>query len=281
MCPLDTDGKEGNGLNPKSIGVFDSGLGGLTAVRQLRRLMPSENIIYFGDTARVPYGNRSRETLLQYARQDLRFLRTFNLKAVVIACGTVSTNCLETLREESCWPITGVVEPAVERAAAVTRSGKIGLVATRASVASGAYERVFRRADPALEVHALACPLFVPLVEEGRYRPGDVVIETVAREYLTPLVEAGVDTLVLGCTHYPLLSEVIGGVMGPGVTLVDVGAEAARACRDLLAAGDALAERETGSARFYTSDRAVNFQRLAALFLGEEEPVEQVDIFQY
>lgn len=270
-------------MNPRSIGVFDSGLGGLTAVRQLRRLMPSENIIYFGDTARVPYGNRSRETLLQYARQDMRFLSTFDLKAVVIACGTVSTNCLEALREENGVPVTGVVEPAVERAAAVTRTGKIGLVATRASVTSGAYERAFHRADPALEVHALACPLFVPLVEEGRCRPGDVVIETVAREYLTPLKEARVDTLVLGCTHYPLLSEVIGGVMGPDVSLVDVGAEAARACRDLLAARGALADRAEGSARYYTSDRAVNFQRLASLFLGEEAggPVEQVDISQY
>ena len=268
-------------MNPQSIGVFDSGLGGLTAVRQLRRLMPSENIIYFGDTARVPYGNRSRETLLQYARQDMRFLNTFDLKAVVIACGTVSTNCLEELRSENPVPVIGVVEPAVERAAALTKSGRVGLVATRASVTSGAYERAFHRLDPALEIFPLACPLFVPLVEEGRCRPGDVVIETVAGEYLSALRDAGVDTLVLGCTHYPLLSEVIGGVMGPDVTLVDVGAEAARACRDLLAARDALADRRGGSARFYTSDRAVNFQRLAALFLGEEGPVEQVDISRY
>ena len=261
-------------MDSRSIGVFDSGLGGLTAVRQLRQLMPSENIIYFGDTARVPYGNRSKETLLRYARQDLRFLSSFDLKAVVIACGTVSTNCLEELRAGSTVPVTGVVEPAVERAAALTRSGKIGLAATRASVASGAYERAFRRLDPALEVHALACPLFVPLVEEGRCRPGDTVIETVAEEYLAPLREAGVDTLVLGCTHYPLLSEIIGSVMGP---------EAARACRYRLAVENALADRKSGSARFYTSDRAVNFQRLAALFLGEEAagPVEQVDISQY
>ena len=270
-------------MDQRAIGVFDSGLGGLTAVRQLRRLMPSENIIYFGDTARVPYGNRSRETLLHYARQDLRFLSGFQLKAVVVACGTVSTNCLEELRAGSAVPITGVVEPAVERAARLTRSRKVGLVATRASVASGAYERAFRRLDPALEVHALACPLFVPLVEEGRYRPGDTVIETVAEEYLAPLREAGVDTLVLGCTHYPLLSEVIRHVMGLRVELVDVGAEAARDCRDRLAAADALADRAEGSARFYTSDRAVDFQRLAALFLGEEAAgaVEQVDISQY
>ena len=270
-------------MNPRSIGVFDSGLGGLTAVRQLRRLMPSENIIYFGDTARVPYGNRSRETLLQYARQDMRFLSGFDLKAVVIACGTISANCLEELRRESAVPVTGVVEPAVERAAAATRSGKVGLIATRASVGSWAYERAFRRLDPALEVRALACPLFVPLVEEGRCRPGDVVIETVAREYLAPLREAGVDTLVLGCTHYPLLTEVIARTMGEGVALVDVGAESARACRDLLTARGALADREAGTSGYYTSDRAENFQRLASLFLGEDAAgeVQQIDLEQY
>ena len=270
-------------MNPRSIGVFDSGLGGLTAVRQLRRLMPSENIIYFGDTARVPYGNRSRETLLQYARQDLRFLSSFDLKAVVVACGTVSTNCLEALRSESGIPVIGVVEPAVERAAALTRSGRVGLVATRASVASGAYERAFQAAAPGLEVHSLACPLFVPLVEEGRCRPGDVVIETIAKEYLTPLKEAGIDTLVLGCTHYPLLEEVIGNVMGPEVALVDVGAEAAGACRALLAERDALAGERRGSARYYTSDQAADFQRLSSLFLGEDAGglVEHIDISQY
>ena len=270
-------------MNPRSIGVFDSGLGGLTAVRQLRRLMPSENIIYFGDTARVPYGNRSRETLLQYARQDMRFLSGFDLKAVVIACGTISANCLEELRRESAVPVTGVVEPAVERAAAATRSGKVGLIATRASVGSGAYERAFRRLDPALEVRALACPLFVPLVEEGRCRPGDVVIETVAEGYLSPLRDRGVDTLVLGCTHYPLLTEVIARTMGEGVALVDVGAESARACRDLLTARGALADREAGTSGYYTSDRAENFQRLASLFLGEDAAgeVQQIDLEQY
>jgi len=270
-------------LNQNPIGVFDSGLGGLTAVRQLRRLMPSENIIYFGDTARVPYGNRSRETLLQYARQDMRFLSRFDLKAVVIACGTISTNCLEELQCETAAPVIGVVEPAVRRAAELTRTGRVGLVATRASVSSGAYERAFHQIDSELEVHALACPLFVPLVEEGRCRPGDVVIETIAREYLTPLKEAGIDTLVLGCTHYPLLEEVIGGVMGPDVALVDVGAEAAKACRALLVEQDALAAGREGSARYYTSDRAVDFQRLSTLFLGEDAGglVERIDISQY
>jgi len=270
-------------LNQRPIGVFDSGLGGLTAVRQLRRLMPSENIIYFGDTARVPYGNRSRETLLKYARQDLAFLRSFALKAVVIACGTVSSNCLEEMQAESEIPIIGVVEPAVRRAAELSRARRVGLVATRASVGSGAYERAFHRLDPSLEVYSLACPLFVPLVEEGRCRPGDVVIETVAEEYLSSLRERGIDTLVLGCTHYPLLADVIGNAMGPGVALVDAGAESARACQALLTDRDALASRAEGAAQFYTSDRARDFQRLASLFLGGEDAsqVQQIDITRY
>lgn len=270
-------------MRQNPIGVFDSGLGGLTAARQLRRLLPGEDIIYFGDTARVPYGNRSRETLLRYARQDMRFLSQFNLKAVVVACGTVSTNCLEELRRESAVPVIGVVEPAVRRAVERTRTRRVGLVATRASVGSGAYERAFHAAAPDLEVRSLACPLFVPLVEEGRFRPGDVVIETVAREYLTPLKEAGIDTLVLGCTHYPLLAEVIQAVMGPEVALVDVGTEAALACRELLEAEGALAPGTQGSARYFTSDRAADFQRMSSLFLGEDAGglVEPIDISKY
>ena len=221
-------------LNERPIGVFDSGFGGLTAVRRLRDLMPSENIIYFGDTARVPYGNRSRDTILKYARQDTRFLRSFDLKAIVIACGTVSSNCLPQLQAENDIPIIGVVEPAVRRAAALTRNKRVGVAATRATVASGAFARALAALDGDVTVFSHPCPLFVPLVEEGRCRPEDPVIRLVAEEYLLPLRERGVDTLVLGCTHYPLLTDVIGQIMGPGVQLVDVGAEAAAACRELL-----------------------------------------------
>lgn len=275
--------EEGNPLNQQPIGVFDSGLGGLTAVRQLRRIMPSENIIYFGDTSRVPYGNRSRDTILKYARQDMRFLRSFDLKAVVIACGTVSSNCLETLQAENNIPVIGVVAPAVQRAASLTRNKRVGLVATRASVRSGAYERMFHAMSPEAQLFSKACPLFVPLVEEGRCRPGDRVIEQVAEEYLAELKDKGVDTLVLGCTHYPLLAEVIGQVMGPEVTLVDVGAESARAARTLLTAQNALAERKAGAASFYTSDRAEDFERLASLFLQEDitNQAREIDISRY
>ncbi|MFQ9053683.1 MAG: glutamate racemase [Oscillospiraceae bacterium] len=168
----------------------------------------------------MPYGGRSAEILLKYARQDVRFLRSHDIKAILVACGTVSTTALPQLRQESDIPILGVVEPACRRAAAVTRNRRVGLIATAASVRSGAYQRSLRQLDPDIAVTAKACPLFVPLVENGRFRRGDVVIETVAREYLEPLRREGLDTLILGCTHYPLLTDIIGDIMGPGVTLI-------------------------------------------------------------
>lgn len=271
-------------MDTRPIGVFDSGLGGLTAVRVLRRILPEEDLVYFGDTARVPYGSRSRETLLRYARQDLRFLRSFDLKAVLIACGTVSTTSLDVLQAENELPIVGVVEPTCRRCLAVTKNRRVGMIATLASVRSGAYEAALRRLDPAVEVFCQPCPLFVPLVENGRFRPGDVVIETVAREYLTPLLERGVDTLILGCTHYPLLEEVISAVCGPGVTLVSAGEESAFELKRLLTARGlrAPADRQ-GTAEFCVSDRAEDFEGVASVFLQEDihHMARRIDIDQY
>ena len=257
-------------MDTRPIGVFDSGLGGLTAVRELRQLLPSENIIYFGDTARVPYGGRSAEILLKYARQDVRFLRSHDIKAILVACGTVSTTALPQLRQESDIPILGVVEPACRRAAAVTRNRRVGLIATAASVRSGAYQRSLRQLDPDIAVTAKACPLFVPLVENGRFRRGDVVIETVAREYLEPLRREGLDTLILGCTHYPLLTDIIG--------------EAAWELKRTLRAMDLLApEGPAGRATLCASDQPEHFGSLASYFLGESltRPVQPVDIDRY
>lgn len=272
-------------MNQRPIGVFDSGLGGLTAVRRIRATMPGEDVVYFGDTARVPYGNRSRDTVLRYARQDMRFLRSFDLKAVVVACGTVSSNCLDVLRAENDLPITGVVEPAARKAAALAgdRRGRVGVAATRATVRSGAFERALKEADPALRVLSLPCPLFVPLVEEGRFRRGDPLIEAVCAEYLRPMRDAGVDVLILGCTHYPLLRDVAADFLGPEVALVDAGSESALACRETLRTRGDLAERERGSLSCYTSDRAEDFSRLATLFLGEDvrENARQIDIAAY
>ena len=271
-------------MDKRPIGVFDSGLGGLTAVRELKRLLPGESIVYFGDTGRVPYGSRSRDTLIKYARQDVAFLGTFDLKAVVIACGTVSTTALETLEGESALPLFGVVEPAVREAAAATRSGKIGVIGTQATIRTGAYEGQITALLPQARVTALACPLFVPLVENGRFHPGDSVVETVVAEYLAPIKEAGVDTLVLGCTHYPLLTEVIGAYMGPGVTLVNSGAACARRVAAVLGERGALADAaREGARRYFVSDSVEGFSDLATVFLGEDVhgEVEQVDITKY
>ena len=270
-------------MDQRPIGVFDSGLGGLTAVQELTRLLPGEDIIYFGDTGRVPYGRRSRETITKYARQDVAFLRTFDLKAIVIACGTVSTTALELLREENSIPVLGVVEPAAAEAARATQSGRIGLIGTQATIRTKAYEREITRLLPQAGVTALPCPLLVPLVENGRFRPGDRVAELVVAEYLSPIRAAGVDTLVLGCTHYPLLTEVIGAYMGPQVTLVNSGAACARQVAALLADTGALADRDSSTNRYLVSDRVDDFSLLASIFLGQDVrgDVEQVDITRY
>ena len=268
-------------MDRRPIGVFDSGLGGLTALRELSAILPREDLIYFGDTGRVPYGSRSRDTIVKYARQDVAFLRTFDPKAIVIACGTVSTTALDVLRRESDIPIFGVVGPAARAAARATRNGRIGLIGTQASIRTGAYERALTPLRAGVQVTALACPLFVPLVENGRCRPGDVVAETVTAEYLAPMREADVDTLVLGCTHYPLLRDVIGAFMGPHVELVDVGAQCARYVARRLEELELLNGcRGSGERRFFVSDATGDFGALASLFLGENvaREVEQVDI---
>ena len=268
-------------MDARPIGVFDSGLGGLTAVKALRQILPEEKLIYFGDTARVPYGGRSKETLLKYARQDVRFLRSFDLKAIVIACGTVSTTSLDTLQAENDLPIVGVVEPTCRRALLMTKNKKVGIIATLASIRSGAYEAALRRLDPAVEIVGKPCPRFV---ENGRISRGDVVIETVARECLEPVKAAGVDTLILGCTHYPLLADIIRDIMGPEVALVSAGEESAFELKRLLKAGSLRAdETREGGADFYVSDRPEDFEKIASVFLGEElsHGAERINIEQY
>ena len=271
-------------MDDRPIGVFDSGLGGLTAVRRLASVLPNEDIIYFGDTGRVPYGNRSRETIIHYAAQDVNFLRTFDLKAIVIACGTVSSIALDALAAEQPLPIFGVVEPTARRAAETTRNGRIGIIATQATIRTGSYEKIIARCRPEAVLFAKPCPLFVPLVENGRTRPGDVVIETVAAEYLEELKAQQVDTLILGCTHYPLLAEVIGNYMGPQVRLLDSGAEVAdQVAAYLRRSGLAASPGRAGGCRWYVIYSVENFCDLASIFLGREitEPVERIDIQNY
>ncbi len=270
-------------MDQRPIGVFDSGLGGLTALRELRRILPGEELVYFGDTGRVPYGTKGRETILRYARQDVAFLRTFDPKAIVVACGTVSANALGELQEENQLPIFAVVTPAAQAAVEATRNKRVGLIGTSASIRSGAYEREMARLDPEIRVTAQACPLFVPLVENGRFRPGDRVAELVVEEYLTPIKEEGVDTLVLGCTHYPLLIDAIRSFMGPQVTLIDTGAVCANQAAGILKERGLLAQREKGSYRCFVSDSTEDFVHLASVFLGEpvEGEVQRVEIWRY
>lgn len=266
-------------MDNRAIGVFDSGLGGLTAVRRLHEIMPQENIIYFGDTGRVPYGTRSPETILKYTRQDVAFLRSFDLKAIVVACNTVSAVALETVARESDVPMIGVVEPACQKALAVTRNGRIGVIGTAATVRSGAYERTLHAARQDLQLFPCACPLFVPLVENGRVSRGDPVAETVVAEYLCALRAQDVDTLILGCTHYPLLGDLIAEYMGADVALIDSGAAAAERARALLSpAGGAR-----GETRYFVSDDPRSFDALAPLFLSRapDTPASLVEIASY
>ncbi len=267
-------------MDNRPIGVFDSGLGGLTTVRQLRRLLPGEHIVYFGDTGRVPYGTKSRDTLVKYARQDIEFLLKFDPKAIVVACNSADT-VRSAIAGDYDLPILGVVEPAAQAAARATRNGKIGLIATPATIRSGVYEPMIRAFGEDLEIRTQACPLFVPLVENGRTEPGDVVIETVVQEYLQSLKDWGCDTLVLGCTHYPLLNAVIGGFMGEETLLINSGAEAARALADYLATNDLLCGNTAGGrSEYYVSDSVEGFRSLAEHFLKcpMEGTVQQVEI---
>ncbi len=271
-------------MDNRPIGVFDSGLGGLTAVREIMAQMPAEDIIYFGDTGRVPYGGRSRATIVKYTRQDINFLMQYDIKAIVIACNTADTAARQLMQREYDLPIFGAVQPASLLAARATRSSRIGLIGTTTTIASGRYEQFIHEARPEAEVRAYACPLLVPLVENGRIRPGDVVIETVVREYLQPLRDWGCDTLVLGCTHYPLLMEVIGDFMGPDVTLINSGAAAAEGLRQALEQTGALADPErAGACRYFVSDSPDGFSETASLFLQRpvRDDVTQINIDQF
>lgn len=249
----------------KPIGVFDSGLGGLTAVAELMRLLPNEEIVYFGDTARVPYGTRSKETILRYAHEDIELLRAFDVKAVLMACGTASSVTLPQIGEEYDIPIIGVVEPASRAAARATKNNKIGIIGTSATVKSRAYEREILKNLPCAEMYTVACPLFVPLVENGRTDEGDIVLCTMVEEYLTPLRAEGVDTLIMGCTHYPIIERAIARFMGKSVTLINPGLEAAK----FLKESDEVEKNDgRGKHRFFVSDDREGFMSNAAKFLG-------------
>jgi glutamate racemase len=249
------------------IGIFDSGVGGLTVYRAIERRLPNESLIYLGDTARIPYGTRSLETVQRYAMEDAAFILAKNVKALVIACNTASALAASRLREKFDLPILGVIGPGARRAVAATHNGHIGVIATEATVASGAYEREMLALRAGLEIISRPCPLFVPLTEEGWVN--HPVTRQVAEEYLAELRSTNVDTLVLGCTHYPILRPVIEAVLGDRLTYIDSGEAVADEVADLLEAEGLLRERqEPRTEDFYVTDSAARFRRVAELFLG-------------
>jgi len=271
-------------MDSRPIGVLDSGFGGLTAVRRMAKIMPEEDIIYFGDTGRVPYGTRSKETIIKYAKQDIAFLRTFDIKAIIVACGTVSSVALELISGEYDIPIIGVVRSASQKAVKLTKNNRIGIIATQGTIASGAYTNIIGQYLSSAQTVEKACPLLVPLVENGRVSKGDIVVETIVKEYLSPVKAQKVDTLILGCTHYPLLQEIISGYMGENVALVDSGAESAEYARLVLKELDKQApENRRGTSKFYVSDTPENFSKYASLFLGCDcvQDAEYVDIEKF
>ncbi len=252
----------------QAIGIFDSGVGGLTVLRELTRVLPQEDTIYFGDTARVPYGTKSPETVTRYAREITAFLVRRDIKLLVVACNTASAVALPSLKRLFPIPVVGVIEPGARRAAEVSQSGRIGVIGTAGTIRSSAYTRAIKRLNPSAVVLTKACPLFVPLAEEGWV--DNQVARLTAESYLQELLDAGVDTLVLGCTHYPLLKPLIAEIMGNSVTLVDSAAETARTVAEILSQKKNLRpDSEKGNHHYYVSDVPAGFIRVGNRFLGE------------
>jgi glutamate racemase len=257
------------------IGVFDSGIGGLTVIRALRQRLPAEEILYFGDAARVPYGTKSPETVIRFTRECLGFLAHRRVKLLVVACNTASAVALPVLAAALPMPVVGVIEPGARAAARRSRGRRIGVIGTEGTIASGAYRRALERLGGPLEVFEQPCPLFVPLAEEG-WTEGEVP-RLAARRYLEPLLARRIDTLILGCTHYPLLRGVIAEVAGPAVDLVDSGEETAGETADRLASlGMARPGSERGRCTVFVTDRPQRFREIGAAFLGE--PLETVTL---
>ena len=284
-------------LQGAAVGVFDSGVGGLTVAREIMRQIPNEKIVYFGDTARVPYGSKSQDTVTRYSRQIVRFLRTQDVKAIVVACNTASAYALDSLEKEIDIPIIGVVKPGARVAAEVTRNGKIGVIGTEGTIGSQIYTDFIHNINPDAKVTGKACPLFVPLVEEGLLQ--DPVTDEIASRYLTELIDIGIDTLILGCTHYPLLRSRIMKYLGDGIELVNPAYETAMELRKLLKGMDLLNEggsrgKETkgeeqkgpacanGSYEFYVSDTADKFKQFANSILPYDiRTTQRINIEEY
>ena len=262
----------------RPIGVFDSGLGGLTVVKELVRRLPQDDILYFGDTARVPYGTKSPDTIRRFSREAVHFLFSCDVKMIVVACNTASAHALDVLEQEAPVPVVGVIGAGAQAAHDTSETGRIGVIGTPGTIASGAYDRAVRALRPVVEVHSQACPMFVPLVEEGL--ADHEAARLLARDYLASLQEVEIDTLVLGCTHYPAMRHLISEVMGPAVRLIDSGEETALEVARVLQERDLLTPAELPpTLRFAVTDSPLRFRRVGRLLLGEMiESVEHVEI---
>lgn len=259
------------------IGVFDSGVGGLTVAAAIREELANETLIYLGDTARVPYGTKSPDVVRRYAINCGRFLVDQGAKLLVIACNTASAYAVDAVSDTLAAPVVGVIEPGARLAAEATRRQSIGVIGTEGTINSGSYQRALARFAPNAQVHARPCPLFVPFAEEGM--TDHPATRLVAEEYLTPLVERGIDTLVLGCTHYPLLQPLIQEVVGPNVTIINSATAVARAVAEALSLFEIDAAARTGPDRFYATDVSQRVKRVGKAFLGDElDDVELVDL---
>lgn len=268
--------------NRKPIGVFDSGLGGLTALGALRRLMPNEDIIYFGDSARIPYGTKSPTVIQKFALQDTRFLTSLGVKAILIACGTVSSNCLDEVQEVAGVPVVGVIGETARQAAEIAKKGKnrVAVLGTSATVNSGAFEKELRK-NGVDDIISQACPMFVPLVENWHPTVDDVATNTIVSEYIAPIAQKSPDAVILGCTHYPLLADVIAKYL-PETKLISSGEAAAFGIKTLLTENGLLNDIG-GKTEFYTSGGEKLFSQNASRFLGEDIPVsaKHIDIENY
>jgi len=256
-------------MDNRPIGVFDSGVGGLTAVRELHKILPGEDIIYFGDTGRVPYGSRSRETLREYASQIISFLQNKDVKAVIAACGSISTN-LANEHLASGMPFVTVLGPAVRDAAYETENCRVGILATAAAIRTGMFESRLRDMSSDIKAYGQACPLLVPIIENGLTGFDNQIARLTLEMYLRPVIDFGADTIILGCTHYPLLSHIIRDMLGSRVSLIDAGASAARELKSILEISGRLAERKTGETRYYATDSIESFASVAKLFLEQD-----------
>ena len=254
------------------IGIFDSGIGGLTVFKAVRKQVPQESLVYFGDTAHVPYGTKSKDTITKFSIDNVQFLSGFDVKMVIVACNTASSLSLDALKQRFSIPIIGVIEPGAQEAIRKTRNGRIGVIGTKSTIGSNAYETVLKRLDPSVKVYSGACPLFVPFVEEG-WLDGDVVSK-VAHTYLDGFKTFKIDTLILGCTHYPLLHRVIQKTLGPKVRLINSAEETAKEAKRLLAKlkMSGLSKNRSQDLRFFVSDEPEQFRTLGERFLGTAIP---------